>query len=577
MVLGRSIYGVDIGSSSVKIACVAKSGGRLTLSQILHVPLPSEHAAGTDSWLIAASQAISIALKEKGMRLGSVVLGVGGRETILRYSQIPPVPDARLELIMKYQIDEISSKSEETVTADYRVLPVRQDFSDDLTVLIALAKENYVSRHLKILAGVSHNIRTVNVAPVAVYNAYAASAGRMLAEGDENLTTLVVSIGAENTDIAIARGRGLMFARSVSKGAREFTEALAESMDLSFDEAEHVKITGGKIKTDSYRSDSERAVCDALLPVAGEFAALLNSSVQFAKSQIKLERLKIDRVLLTGGGGKLSGFADFLADRLGVQVAVLDCASTLSPSKAVTSNEDYHLPAAEYTTAIGLAASVLETDAIGLDLLPEKQRSKREFAERTRFLIASGVAAFVFILIFLVFAWMEMAKAREAEDISTQIVNEIGERRNVVDADEGRNKKTKSIVNYSSLFTRRGFYLSILMTQLGNFEVTPPEVVIDEVRLDSADAGKGKGSGPVDFSIRVVGRVTGDKSGRSDMDIVLDFRDRLRASIDESMKKMDSPELRPRINIDAKNTRRIREHYQFEITMDLKSEVSSGE
>jgi len=566
---GRSVCGVDIGSSAIKVARLTRSRGRLILADALRVPLAFEYPPGTDSWLISAAQALASALRARRMRLGSVVLGVGGRDTILRYSQIPPVPDARLALIMRYQIDEISNKTEEPVCADYRVLPVKQDFSDDRTVLIALAKERFVSRQLQMLSGVSSRIASVNAAPVALYNAYLA-AGRyaMPPAGEENVTTLVASIGAENTDIAIIRDRGLLFARSVSKGAREFTEALAEGMGLSFDEAEQVKTAEGMIKTESYRSDSERAVCDAILPVAGEFAALINSSVQFAKSQIKLERLKIDRVLLCGGGARLKGFAEFLEEKVGVPVTVFDPAAALSPSSAVTSSLDWRPPASEFVTAIGLAAAALRPGAVDVNLLPEKYRKRRDFAERTRFLAAAGVATFLFLVVFFASALMEGLKAGKADGIKTSVVNEVGERKSALDANLKKNAAAKSTVNYASLFTRRGFYYSLLLKCLCEQGVMPQEVVVDEVTMSSLDGGKGALAGPMDFGIGIIGRVVGDVPNR--MDVVTDFRNRLRTAIDEAMKKTAPLEFRPRINIDAGHTLVVRN--AFKIVLDLKTE-----
>ena len=41
---------------------------------------------------------------------------------IIRYSQVPPVPEWRLRTLMKYEVDEVGSQSGGDVSADYRKL-----------------------------------------------------------------------------------------------------------------------------------------------------------------------------------------------------------------------------------------------------------------------------------------------------------------------------------------------------------------------------------------------------------------------------------------------------------------------
>ncbi len=571
MVLGRKVYGVDVGATSIKIACLAKSGSQITVADTVKIPLSSEHAAGTDSWLIAASQALAADLRARGMKLGSVVLGVGGRDTILRYSQIPPVPDARLGLIMRYQINEIAGKTEEAISADYKMLPIKQDFSDDLTILIALAKEKYVSRHLQLLSGISPRILMVNVAPVALYNAYLVSAERLGGQGEAGVTTLVANIGAENTDLTIIQNRGLIFARSVSKGSREFTEAVAESCNLSIEDAEKVKVTEGIIKEGTYRSESERKVCEALTPVASEFAALFNSSIQFAKTQVKLERLKINRVFLTGGGALLGGFAQFLSNRIGVPVQVFDPVAALSPVSTDTLQEE-EMPKTEFATSIGLAASALAPDALAIDLLPERHRKRREFRERTRFLVAAGAASLLFLIIFFIFSFIEGSKVQRVEGTRDDIVSQVDERTDAARENELRNLKSKSAASYASLFTRRGFYFSLVMAQICDEDVTPSDIAVDDVKLVPTDAGRGKKAGPLDFRIVITGRTPKEE------EVVFDFRNRLRTAIDETMKETAPLEIRPQINIDPGSMiRKISNELPFEITLDLNTEASAGE
>src|SRR5260221_274207 len=62
----------------------------------------------------------------------------------------------------------------------------------------------------------------------------------------------------------------------------------------------------------------------AVKAAAGQLLGLLQSTVLFCKSQIKISSLKLDRVLLCGGGAALAGLPQYLQGGLAVPVEYFD-------------------------------------------------------------------------------------------------------------------------------------------------------------------------------------------------------------------------------------------------------------
>ena len=71
---------------------------------------------------------------------GATLVGVSGRDLIMRYTHVPPVPDWRLEMLMNFEIQEVSEQSGGDVSAAYAQLEVDDASSGDNVVLVALAK-----------------------------------------------------------------------------------------------------------------------------------------------------------------------------------------------------------------------------------------------------------------------------------------------------------------------------------------------------------------------------------------------------------------------------------------------------
>jgi Tfp pilus assembly protein PilN len=125
---------------------------------------------------------------------------------------------------------------------------------------------------------------------------------------------------------------------------------------------------------------------------------LFTSTVAFAKSQIRLPGLKLDKVLLCGGGARLDGMARWLSGALGVRVELFDPVRTLDLSKLESEAADaLKRQSLESVVALGLAATAAADDAWSLEILPAAWARQRQFRTRTAWMIAAGALAAIFL------------------------------------------------------------------------------------------------------------------------------------------------------------------------------------
>ena len=93
------------------------------------------------------------ALQRGGISGGPALLGITGRDLIVRYTHVPPVPDWRLKLLMQFEINEVSGQSGGEVAAG--TLLTEQDF-------LYLEREAFVGlcREQKTIDGILHMLET---------------------------------------------------------------------------------------------------------------------------------------------------------------------------------------------------------------------------------------------------------------------------------------------------------------------------------------------------------------------------------------------------------------------------------
>ena len=108
---------------------------------------------------------------------------------------------------------------------------------------------------------------------------------------------LFIDIGGGTTDVALVRNGSVEGTRMFALGGRAFTKSVADRLDISFDEAEALKIRHAK----GQESDHEEEVVE----IIGEDVAVWAAGVELVLEEFGKEGLLPGRIELCGGGAAL--------------------------------------------------------------------------------------------------------------------------------------------------------------------------------------------------------------------------------------------------------------------------------
>jgi len=126
-------------------------------------------------------------------------------------------------------------------------------------------------------------------------------------EDSAEFSSIFIDIGGGTTDIAVVRGGGVEGTKMFAIGGRVFTKSIADMLDLSFGEAEEMKIdySSGKLgkNTKIHEKISEALKNDCEVWLAG---------VQLALEEFSNVDLLPSKILLCGGGSLLPDVKDYL-------------------------------------------------------------------------------------------------------------------------------------------------------------------------------------------------------------------------------------------------------------------------
>ena len=516
--------GIDEGTATVKVVEVEKRGPTFIPVRAASIPTGAE---GT--W---ESSALSAALNSAGIKGKNPVAGLTGKDVVIRYHQVPSVPDWQLRNIMTFEIDELQKQSGDEMAADFNLLPVSSDLSSDDLVLLALTREARVNERTAQLKQVGLKVRHFSPNAIALYHAFRIYGPA--ADGD----VIVASIGHSCSDLCILRDGDLLYARSVNTAGDVLTSALVEEFNVSEGKAEKLKREFGDLRPREQRqglTPQQEKVSYALEGAAGRLFSMVQSTAQFAKSQIQLNRLEPAKVFVTGGTANIPGLADYLGRSLDCPVEVFD------PLPDFDVEPEGPASSKDYVVALGLAVMAADPEAYSVEVLAAPMRKAREFQEKHLYTVLAAVLA----LLMVGFDYMQSSQAfAQATQDSRAITSEQRKRQNNVNRKDQLLEERQELIEKVGILERKkaageGLARSLAML----VQNMPEDLWVREVELDYVDEGRARRAGRARPPVVVVEGSGKSRGSRSVDDAYAEFIQAMRAepALSRSGQFVDQP------------------------------------
>jgi Tfp pilus assembly PilM family ATPase len=406
---------------------------------------------------------------------------------------VPPTPDWQLRNLMDLEIQDLSQQSGGTLSADYNLLPAQDPEAGVETVLLALAKDEGLERLQGEVAGGGGSVAAFVPNCTALYNAFL-KCGPVEADA----VVCLANIGHETIDIALVKGTDLLFARNLSGGTKVLDDAIGASFNVSGRKAEALKKDLLDLDPQSrgrYASGQAEKVTMAAGGAAGAISAAIQSSLSFCKAQTKIADLRLDKVLVSGGGARLRGLRGFLREALRCPVELFDPFANLDLSALPAADaEQLQAMRHEAVVALGLAVGRLDDTLYSLEILPEGVKKRLRFQQRTVWNLLAGAVAVGLLALVAVDAkaGVENAVGRTAK-LKRQIDMANNVHQSANEAIES-NKVQRALVEH--LAAQAQPLNGLLHTLRGLGQHLPPSLWLTKVEIGAA-AGGGQKKRPV--------------------------------------------------------------------------------
>jgi type IV pilus assembly protein PilM len=412
----RRAVGLDIGSFAVRAAEVTTSGGAVTLSRFAQVALPP---GAVHNGEVVEPDAVSAAIRrlwsEGGFKGRGVIIGVANQRVIVRQAELPAMSEEDMVSALQFEAQELIPIPVEEAILDFQMLETipGADGENRVRILLAAAQRDMVRSHLAAVEGAGLDASMVDLVPFALIRALD---GARADVGDgEAGSEAIIDIGGGVTNVVVHEGGVPRFVRVLLVGGDDITEAIARELDVTIDAAEDLKRRVGDPSPDAAVQQAARIVAERVNPLAEE----IRGSLDYYQAQPDAEPIR--RILVTGGGARMSGTVERLRQILGDAVELAQPLLGVRIGKTGFSESELDALGPELAVPIGLALAG-GTRADGgrrISLLPTENVLLRE-QRRQMFVAGAAVAALAALLLIL---WIgraaqvssESSKARRAE------------------------------------------------------------------------------------------------------------------------------------------------------------------
>lgn len=310
-----SLTGLDIGSTSIRVADMSRVRGAAVLNHFGKTPLaPGIVQAG----IISDETAVTLTLRqmwaEHKFRNKSVVLGVSNQQVVVRPITMPDLPPAELKAALPFRVRDILALPVEKAILDFCPLGRAEDGEGIRGLMVAAPRQGVLSA-VRAVEAAGLRVVAVDLAAFAVLRA----AGR-IGVGTE----AIIDIGSHATNLVVHTDGSPQMVRTIPRGGAEITETIATRLRISVAAAEQLKCRVGLAPStlealaehpELNPTDLRDTVADAVRPMVGE----IRSSLAYFNSA---EEHAVVRLALCGGGALLPGLTDLLQRELAVETAI---------------------------------------------------------------------------------------------------------------------------------------------------------------------------------------------------------------------------------------------------------------
>jgi len=300
--------GLDIGTKSIKIIELERSGGKFKLKAagvVGHSAVNIDQMQQDDKTYVALVDAVKKLIKDTKVGSRDVTISLPESQVFSRVVTFPSLSDSEIASAVRWEAEQyIPIPSNEAIIQHQIIERNESETARGVKVLLVASSKSFVQKYVSLVNKSGLNVSSAETELIALARCLAPAEG----------TVMILDFGARSTDIAIAKNGLISFSRSIPTAGEAFTRAVSQALGVASQQAEEYKRTYGL----STRLESK--VQMALEPVFRVITEEIKKAMHFYQTDDK--GVAPTTLILAGGSAGIPDLVPSLSKELNIEVVI---------------------------------------------------------------------------------------------------------------------------------------------------------------------------------------------------------------------------------------------------------------
>jgi len=320
----KSVLGIDVGPSSIKIVQLKRRKGRAILETYGELSLGPyaglEIGRSTNLTTEQIAQAVVDVLRESNTTTNKCGISIPMGSSLVSFIKLPKVEERQLAQMIPLEARKYIPVPISEVSLDYLVIPRNESIASEYQNSAEKPEEKTIDVLLVVIHNdaMERNKEITRIAKLDTKFSEIEIFGSMRAVLEPGTAPqMIIDFGSGSTKIYIIERGILRTSHMISRGSQDITLAISKSLGISVNEAEKMKRDRGLIKKDGEQMDINEITSLTLDYIFSEIGRVL------LNYQKKTER-NVSKIFLTGGGVLLKGLKEKAESSFNIPVVLAD-------------------------------------------------------------------------------------------------------------------------------------------------------------------------------------------------------------------------------------------------------------
>ncbi len=354
-------FGLDFSDLCLRLAKLEKKKNFYRLVSFAQMPLkPGIIEGGIIKKEDALANAIRTLLsrtKGKKIKTKMVVASLPENKVFFQVIKMPKMGIEELKTAVPFESENYIPLSIEEVYLDFQVLPSFQPDPKHIDVLISAMPRKIVDSYISAIKKSGLYPRVLEPESQAIIRA-------LIKNQVSYSPLLIVDFGRSNTHLIFFSGYSVKLTTSLPFSSQRITDAISQNLKIKTTEAEKLKKEIGLIgkeKKNLRLSSKEKKVIKITKEVLKNLVGQIEKYIDYYQTHINSNnqrtpgQIKIEKIILCGGGSNLKGLTDFLSLKLNIPTELGNPWINILPSPLKELPPLSFEESLGFTSALGLA------------------------------------------------------------------------------------------------------------------------------------------------------------------------------------------------------------------------------